>query len=119
MEYLELTVQTASNSIEDVAAALTTAGFEDLVLEDQAEFESFLEDNRAFWDYIDEDLQAHLQGLSQIKLYIESCDTAALEKLRSLLEELKKSKENNILFIIALITVSSLKKKGDFKMRLF
>ena len=30
-----------------------------------------------------------------------------------------KSKENNILFIIALITVSSLKKKGDFKMRLF
>lgn len=94
MEYLELTVQTASNSIEDVAAALTAAGFEDLVLEDQAEFESFLEDNRAYWDYIDEDLQTHLQGLSQIKLYIESCDTAALEKLRSLLEELKKSKEN-------------------------
>lgn len=94
MEYLELTVQTASNSIEDVAAALTAAGFEDLVLEDQAEFESFLEDNRAYWDYIDEDLQTHLQGLSQIKLYIESCDTAALEKLSSLLEELKKSKEN-------------------------
>ena len=94
MEYLELTVQTASNSIEDVAAALTAAGFEDLVLEDQAEFESFLEDNRAYWDYIDEDLQTHLQGLSQIKLYIESCDTAALEKLRFLLEELKKSNEN-------------------------
>ena len=94
MEYLELTVQTVSNSIEDVAAALTAAGFDDLVLEDQAEFESFLEDNRAYWDYIDESLQDRLQGLSQIKLYIESGDTASLEKLRSLLEALKKSKEN-------------------------
>ena len=94
MEYLELTVQTVSNSIEEVAAALTAAGFDDLVLEDQAEFESFLEDNRAYWDYIDESLQDRLQGLSQIKLYIESDDTAALEKLKSLLEALKKSKEN-------------------------
>ena len=94
MEYLELTVQTVSNSIEEVAAALTAAGFDDLVLEDQAEFESFLEDNRAYWDYIDESLQDRLQGLSQIKLYIESGDTASLEKLKSLLEELKKSKEN-------------------------
>ena len=94
MEYLELTVQTVSNSIEEVAAALTAAGFDDLVLEDQAEFESFLEDNRAYWDYIDESLQDRLQGLSQIKLYIESDDTAALEKLKSLLEALKKSKES-------------------------
>lgn len=90
MEYLELTVQTAGNSIEEVAAALTAAGFEDLVLEDQGEFEAFLEDNRAYWDYIDESLQAHLQGLSQIKLYIEKDDTAALEKLKALLAGLKQ-----------------------------
>ena len=90
MEYLELTVQTAGNSLEEVAAALTAAGFEDLVLEDQGEFEAFLEDNRAYWDYIDESLQAHLQGLSQIKLYIEKDDTAALEKLKALLAGLKQ-----------------------------
>ena len=90
MEYLELTVQTAGNSIEEAAAALTAAGFEDLVLEDQGEFEAFLEDNRAYWDYIDESLQAHLQGLSQIKLYIEKDDTAALEKLKALLAGLKQ-----------------------------
>ena len=90
MEYLELTVQTAGNSIEEVAAFLTDAGFEDLVLEDQGEFEAFLEDNRAYWDYIDESLQAHLQGLSQIKLYIEKDDTAALEKLKALLAGLKQ-----------------------------
>ena len=90
MEYLELTVQTAGDSIEDVAAALTAGGFEDLVIEDQGEFETFLEENRAYWDYIDETLQSQLQDLSQIKLYIEKDDTAALARLEALLDQLRQ-----------------------------
>ena len=86
MAWLELTIETASAGIEDVAAILTAGGFSDLLLEDQQEFESFLEDNRAYWDYIDEELQEKLSGLSQIKLYLEDTDTAGLEKLKALLE---------------------------------
>ena len=66
MNYLEITVTTTPGSIEEVAANLTAQGFSDLVLEDQGEFESFLEENRAYWDYIDEELQKKLQGLSCI-----------------------------------------------------
>jgi len=76
MAWLEITVKTEQQSIEDVAAMLTAAGFDDLVLEDQTEFESFLDENRAYWDYIDESLQQKLQGLSQIKLYLEETDEA-------------------------------------------
>ena len=76
MAWLEITVATVSQGIEDVAAALTAGGFADLVLEDEAEFGAFLEQNRACWDYIDEELQQKLQGLSQIKLYLESSDDA-------------------------------------------
>ena len=90
MDYLELTVATSSSGIDIVITALTAAGFEDLVIEDQAEFENFLEDNREYWDYIDEELQSHLEGLSQIKLYLETEDTAGLCKLKALLAELKK-----------------------------
>ena len=61
MQWLEISVETRSESIEAVAEALTCGGFPDLVMEDQGEFESFLEENRAYWDYIDEDLQQHLQ----------------------------------------------------------
>ncbi len=86
MEYLELTIQTAPAGIEDLAAILTAAGFEDLVLEDQQELEGFLDSNRAYWDYIDEGLSAHLQGLSQIKLYLEKEDEAGLARLKALLE---------------------------------
>ena len=89
MAWLEITIQTQSAGIEKTAAALTAAGFADLVLEDQAEFEDFLEENRAYWDYIDEDFQKKLEGLSDIRLYLEESDTDGLEKLRALVEELE------------------------------
>ncbi len=89
MAWLELSVSTVSGTIEDAAEALTAAGFADLVLEDQAEFESFLEENRAYWDYIDEELQEKLQGLSCIKLYLEATDTAGLQKLKDVLSRLR------------------------------
>ncbi len=90
MAWLELTVSTHPQSIAQVAAALTAEGFADLVLEDQAEFESFLEENRAYWDYIDEQLQKKLQGLSCIKLYLESADKQGLSRLETLLDKLRK-----------------------------
>ena len=89
MAWLELTVKTAHGGIEDVAAALTAAGFDDLLLEDQSEFEDFLESNRAYWDYIDESLQEKLEGLSQIKLYLEDTDTQGVARLETLLENLR------------------------------
>ena len=92
MQWLEISVETLSGSIEAVAEALTSGGFSDLVLEDQGEFETFLEENRAYWDYIDEDLQQRLQGLSQIKLYLEESDEAGLARLEALLEGPKQRK---------------------------
>lgn len=89
MNWLEITVTTAPEGIEEVASALTAGGFDDLLIEDQAEFESFLEQNRAYWDYIDEGLQQKLQGLSRIKLYLDEADKAGLSRLTTLLEGLK------------------------------
>ncbi len=88
MSWLELTVATGGQDTEEVAAALTAGGFSDLVIEDQGQFEDFLEQNRAYWDYIDEGLQAQLQGLAQIKLYLEDTDTAGLARLEALVARL-------------------------------
>ncbi len=88
MSWLEITVNTEPGAIGETAAALTAGGFSELVIEDQAEFETFLEENRAYWDYIDEEFQTQLQGLSRIKLYLEDTDTQGLEKLKALVEAL-------------------------------
>ena len=89
MNWLEITVETAPSTIETVAARLTAGGFEDLVIEDQNEFEEFLQENRSCWDYIDEELQKQLEGLSRIKLYLEDTDTAGMDRLKDLLEKME------------------------------
>lgn len=104
MDWLEITITTAPAGIEEVAAALTADGFDDLLLEDQAELEAFLEQNRAYWDYIDEDLQKKLQGLSQIKLYLDAADEAGLMRLRELIETLKQKNKDNRLGMLEMST---------------
>ena len=89
MAWLEITLDTTPERIGSVVTTLTARGFSDLVIEDQQEFETFLEENRAYLDYIDEELQEKLQGLSHIKLYLEDTDTAGMERLKKAAEELK------------------------------
>ena len=88
MAWLEITLKTTNKNISNAVTALTARGFEELVIEDQAEFETFLDENRAYWDYIDESLQEKLQDLSNIKLYLEDADTASLARLENAAKEL-------------------------------
>ena len=87
MAWLEFTIQTTPKNIGFTTNVLTAAGFSDLVIEDQQEFESFLEDNRDYWDYIDEDFQQQLQNLSRIKLYLEDTDQSGRARLEQLLQK--------------------------------
>ena len=88
MAWLEFIIDTDSKKITSAAAALTAQGFAELVIEDQEEFETFLDENKAYWDYIDEDFQQKLQGLSHIKIYLEDTDNAGQDKLRGAVEKL-------------------------------
>ena len=88
MAWLEIIVNTDPKKIDQTATRLTARGFADLVIEDQQEFETFLEGNRDYWDYIDEELQEHLQGLSRIKLYLEDTDEAGLQRLKATVAEM-------------------------------
>ena len=89
MAWLEITIDTDSKRINSVATQLTARGFADLVIEDQEEFETFLEGNRDYWDYIDEEFQQKLQGLSHIKVYLEDTDKAGMARLEKAVNDLK------------------------------
>ena len=88
MAWLEFTIETTPQSIDSAVTALSARGFSDLVIEDQSEFETFLEENRAYWDYIDEGLQKKLEGLSRIKLYLEDTDGGGRKRLDAAVNEL-------------------------------
>ena len=93
MEWLELTIKTASGGIELVAAALTLWGFDSFVLDDEGEFEEFLDHNRDYWDYVDEELAQNMKGLSQIRLYLED-GPAAMEQVAQLRSQLASLQED-------------------------
>ena len=97
MAWLEITLSTASGGIEKAAERLTAGGFEDLVIEDQTEFEDFLEQNRACWDYIDDELQQRIQGLSRIKLYLLSSDDAGMNRLKALVEAMRQEDTDGVM----------------------
>ena len=71
MEWTEVTVKTAPAAIELVADRLTALGYDSFIVDDEAEFQEFLEENRQYWDYVDDELAQKMHGLSQIRLYLE------------------------------------------------
>ena len=91
MQWYELTIKTSAAGIEPLSARLTALGYDSFVIDDETEYEDFLEKNRACWDYIDESLAAKLRGLSQIRLYIED-DSRAKDRIGTLRESLAELK---------------------------
>lgn len=85
MQWIELTIATAPAGIELVAARLTALGFDSFIMDDQQEFHDFLEQNRQYWDYVDEELEEKMAGVSQIRLYVE--DTPQAVETASYLSE--------------------------------
>lgn len=91
MQWIEVTVKTTSAAIELVGERLTVLGFDSFIIDDQEEFHEFLDQNRQYWDYVDEALEQQMSGLSQIRLYLEDGPAApeAVSLLRSQLSALR------------------------------
>ena len=63
MQWIEVTVKTTSAAIELVGERLTMLGFDSFIIDDQEDFHEFLDQNRQYWDYVDDALEA--VGMSQ------------------------------------------------------
>lgn len=91
MQWLELTIKTTPTVIDLICAKLTMLGFDSFIIDDETDFHEFLEENRQYWDYVDEALAQSMQGLSQIRLYVEDGPQAPeqLSFLRDALAEMR------------------------------
>ena len=91
MEWLEVTIKTVSPAIDLLADWLTATGYDSFIIDDSGDFQSFLEDNTQYWDYVDQELADKMTNVSQIRLYIEKDDQAAtkLEALHSSMDRFR------------------------------
>ena len=85
MRWIELAIDTPENEIDSRCEELSAMGAEGFVIENEADFQNFLENNHQYWDYVDEQLEKRFQGLSRIKLYLADDEEgqAVLRRIQS------------------------------------
>jgi ribosomal protein L11 methyltransferase len=85
MRYFEVILDTPSDLIELRCSELETLGVSGFIIEDEADFRSFLEKNRQYWDYVDEELTEKYSNLSRIRFYFNDDESGATQ-LKTVLE---------------------------------
>ena len=83
-DWLEVTVETTDAQMDDLCARLTMNGAEGLVLESEADFKTFLEQNRQYWDYVDDALLERMKGVARVKFYVTDDEAGKAQMVQAL-----------------------------------
>ena len=70
MHWLELHIDTTHDGLDPVTALLSSLGIDNVMIDDEEEFRSFLEETRPHWDYVDEALEREMRGKSRVTFYL-------------------------------------------------
>ena len=92
MKWIELHIDTVPAGIEPVTELLSGSGIDSLMIDDEGEFKDFLENNRQYWDYVDDKLLDEKRGKCRITFYLEENEDgwSRLAQVRIMLSALKK-----------------------------
>ena len=96
MNWLELHIDTNHTGLDVVEATLSALGIDGVVIDDETEFQDFLENNHQYWDYVDEDLEKAMAGKSRLTFYLEANDEgfAKMGEVRIALQALKEQRSD-------------------------
>ena len=97
MEWIIFSIFTSNAGIDEVCSMLYEMGITGVEIEDEQEFKEFLEDNKKYWDYVDDELLKEKSGETKIKVYIENNDSAkeTMAKIGAALINLKEKDVQN------------------------
>lgn len=85
MRYIEVSIDTPEQEIDVRCEQLAALGAEGFVIENEADFQNFLENNRQYWDYVDVELEQSYKGVSRIKCYLtdDEAGEAVLARIKA------------------------------------
>lgn len=85
MRYIEVSIDTPEQEIDARCEQLAALGAEGFVIENEADFQNFLENNRQYWDYVDAELEQSYKGVSRIKCYLtdDEAGEAVLARIKT------------------------------------
>lgn len=68
--FIQIDIYTASEAVDGITAALTEYGITGFIIQDSADFEDFLADKNANWDYVDDSLMGLKDAEPKITFYV-------------------------------------------------
>lgn len=83
MEWIKVTIYTTSEGIDTICDKLYDMGYTGTQIEDESEFTEFLEQNKKYWDYVDDELLESKKGETKIIIYIEN-NQSAFEQINAI-----------------------------------
>lgn len=92
MDWIKVTIATTAAGIEPVSGRLYQLGIQGLEICDKDDFADFLENNRKYWDYVDEELERLREAETTVTLYVsaEASGREQLTAVRDSMAQLKK-----------------------------
>ena len=70
MRWIEVSVDTPAELIDERCQQMADMGAGGFVIENEADFKDFLDNNHQYWDYVDDELEQKFAGVSRIKCYL-------------------------------------------------
>ncbi len=96
MNWIQLKIITTTNGIDPISAVLYDMGITGIEISDKDDFKEFLENNRKYWDYVDEELEKLKTADSAITIYFGDDEEGKeqLAEVKARLAELSKSTDD-------------------------
>lgn len=81
MDWLEVKITTKTEQLDAVCEALAAIDICEYVISDKEDFKEFLENNRKYWDYVDEELEKLKEADSCVTVYLSDGEEPRVEQI--------------------------------------
>ena len=117
MHWLTVRIDAVHAGLETVSDMLSAQGIDAISVEDEEEFQEFLEENRQYWDYVDETLSKELRGRSRVTFYLPETEAgfAQLARVRIALQELREARNDCGTLLMTLDSVQEADWENNWK----
>ena len=98
MDWLAVSIYTSPEGIEPLCGRLYNLGVTGVEIIDKDDFEDFLENNKQYWDYVDDKLREEMSGETRVKIYVSDNENGhkLLSSVRDDLVSFKSLDEDNV-----------------------
>ncbi len=108
MDWIKISIITTNEGIDPICSRLSDFGIDGVEILDKDDFKEFLENNRKYWDYVDEELEKLKEADTKLTVYVSDDEDgkSKLEEIKISISEMKKSDTEGVFGTLNILTAN-------------